>query len=58
MAMKFNVDKLKKIARPMTKEERLEMENREENREGRALSAKFALLVRKVLRTEKKSTQI
>lgn len=56
--MKFNVDKLKKIARPMTKEERLEMENREENREGRALSAKFALLVRKVLRTEKKSTQI
>ncbi len=58
MAMKFEVDKLKKIARPMMIEERMEMENREETRKWLALSAKFALLVRHILRTEKKSTQI
>lgn len=51
--MKFDVDKLKKIARPMTEAERREIEEREENRDWLALSAKFALLVRQILRTEK-----
>lgn len=51
--MKFDVDKLKKIARPMTETERMEIEEREEKREWLAISAKFALLVRQILRTEK-----
>jgi ribosome-binding protein aMBF1 (putative translation factor) len=51
--MKFNVEKMKEIARPMTQEERQEIENRNENRDWLALSAKFALMVRHILRTEK-----
>lgn len=50
--MKFNVDKFKEISRPMSQEERQEMECRNENREWLALSAKFALLVRRILREE------
>ncbi len=51
--MKFDVEKLKKISRPMTESERREIETRNENRNWLALSAKFALLVRHILRTEK-----
>ena len=51
--MKFNVEKLKDIARPMTQEERQEIEFRNENRGWLTLSAKFALSVRQILRTEK-----
>lgn len=50
--MKFNVDRLKEISRPMNQEERHEIESRNENREWLALSAKFALLVRRILREE------
>ena len=50
--MKFNVDKFKEISRQMTQEERQEMECRNESREWLALSAKFALLVRRILREE------
>ena len=51
--MKFNVEKLKQISRPMTDNERKELESRNNNRDWLALSAKFALLVRHILRTEK-----
>lgn len=51
--MKFNVEKFKAIARPMTQDEQGEIETREENRDWLALSAKFALLVRHILRIEK-----
>ena len=51
--MKFNVEKMKKISRPMTQAERQEIEARNENRDWLALSAKFALLLRHILRTEK-----
>ncbi len=51
--MKFNVEKMKEISRPMTQGEWQEIENRNENREWLALSAKFALLLRHILRTEK-----
>lgn len=51
--MKFNVEKMKKISRPMTQDERQEIENRNENRDWLALSAKFALMLRRILRTEK-----
>ena len=50
--MKFNVEKLKTIARPMKEIERQEFESREENRNWLALSAKFALCVRRILRFE------
>lgn len=51
--MKFNVDKLKQISRPMNDEERYEIEYREKNRDWLALSAKFALTIRHILRIEK-----
>lgn len=51
--MKFNVEKLKEISRPMTQSEREEIDVRNENRDWLALSAKFALLLRHILRTEK-----
>lgn len=51
--MKFDVEKLKQIARPMTESERMEIEQRAENRDWQNLSAKFALLLRHILRTEK-----
>ena len=51
--MKFNVEKMKELSRPMTQSERQEIESRNENRDWLALSAKFALLIRKILRTEK-----
>lgn len=51
--MKFNVEKMKEISRPMTQCERQEIEFRNENRDWLALSAKFALLLRHILRTEK-----
>lgn len=54
--MKFNATKLKDISRPMTESERQEIEYREENRTWLALSSRFALKVRKILR-EKSMTQ-
>ena len=51
--MKFNVKKMKEISRPMTQAERQEIEARNENRDWLALSAKFALMMRHILRTEK-----
>ena len=51
--MKFDVERLKSIARPMTKSEQQEMDERNENRDWMAMSAKFALLVRHILRTTK-----
>jgi DNA-binding MarR family transcriptional regulator len=51
--MKFNAEKLKEISRPMTLVERQEIETRNENRDWLALSAKFALVLRHILRTEK-----
>lgn len=50
--MKFNVDKLKQISRPMTPSEQQEIEDRKDNREWLALSVQFALSVRQILRTE------
>ena len=51
--MKFNVEKMKEISRPMTQAERQEIETRNQNRDWLALSAKFALTLRHILRTEK-----
>lgn len=51
--MKFNVEKMKEISRPMAQAERQEIEARNENRDWLALSAKFALMLRHILRTEK-----
>ena len=51
--MKFNAEKLKQVSRSMTQSERQEIKDREENRDWLALSAKFALLLRHILRTEK-----
>lgn len=51
--MKFNVEKLKKIARPTNDAEYQERTFREKNRDWLSLSAKFALCVRHILRTEK-----
>ena len=51
--MKFNVEKLKKIARPTNEAEYNERAFRDKNREWLSLSAKFALYVRHILRTEK-----
>lgn len=53
--MNFNVEKMKEISRPMTQAERQEIEARNENRDWLALSAKFALMLRHILRTEKKT---
>ena len=51
--MTFNIEKMKEISRPMTQTERLEIEARNENRDWLALSAKFVLMLRHILRTEK-----
>lgn len=51
--MKFDVNKIKEIARPMSVEDRQEISFRNENRDWLALSAKFALTVRHILRSEK-----
>lgn len=48
--MKFSVEKLKKIAKPLPEESRAELMYRDENREFLALSEKFALKVRYLLR--------
>ena len=50
--MKFDTEKLKKMARPMSAAEREELEYREDNREWFALSEKLALKVRYLLRTK------
>lgn len=50
--MKFNASKMKEISRQMTQAERQEIEQRDENRDWLALSAKFALLLRHILRSE------
>lgn len=50
--MKFNVEKLKDIARPMTAEERAAMVYRTENADWLQLSAAIALKIRKLLRQQ------
>lgn len=47
--MKFNVEKLKHIARPMNDTERAQMEFRHENRDWLRLSAMFALKLRRLM---------
>ena len=51
--MKFDVEKFKQKARPMSENERREIDDRESNRDWLALSAKYALAVRSILRAEK-----
>lgn len=51
--MRFNIDKLKAIAVPMSACEKEEMEYRDNNQDWLALSATIALRVRQILRTEK-----
>ncbi len=48
--MRFNIEKLKQIAQPMSEEARTELKYRDENREFLALSEKFALKVGYLLR--------
>lgn len=50
--MKFNVEKLKAVARPMTQEERAAMDYRAENADWLRLSAAIALKIRKLLRQQ------
>lgn len=50
--MKFNVEKLKAIARPMTQEERTAKDYRAENADWLQLSATIALKIRKLLRQQ------
>lgn len=50
--MKFNVEKLKAVARPMTQEERTAMDYRTENANWLQLSATIALKIRKLLRQQ------
>lgn len=50
--MKFNVEKLKAVARPMTNEERAAMDYRAENADWLQLSATIALKIRKLLRQQ------
>ena len=50
--MKFNVEKLKQMSRPMTDEEKKDIEFRKENREWLAVSERLALKLRRILRTE------
>lgn len=50
--MKFNVEKLKRKSRPMTEEERKDIDFRRENRELLAISERLALQLHRVLRTE------
>ena len=50
--MKFNVEKLKQMSRPMTEEEKKDIDFRRENREWLAISERLALKLRRILRTE------
>lgn len=50
--MKFDVEKMKQASRQMTESEREEIEYREKNREWQAMSLRFALTVRKILRSK------
>lgn len=50
--MKFNVEKLKQMSRPMTGEEKKDIDFRRENREWLAISERLALKLRRILRTE------
>jgi len=50
--MKFNAEKLKSIARPMTDEERARMNYRIENADWLRMSAAIALKIRKILRSQ------
>ncbi len=50
--MKFNVEKLKAVARPMTREEKDAMDYRAENVDWLQLSATIALKIRKLLRQQ------
>ena len=50
--MKFNVEKLKAVARPMTVEEKAAMDYRAENADWLQLSATIALKIRKLLRQQ------
>lgn len=50
--MKFNKEKFKMLSRPMNDSERAEIEERRENRDWLAMSAKFALLIRQALRRD------
>ena len=50
--MKFNVEKLKQMSRPMTESEKKELEFRRNNREWLAISERIALKLRYILRTE------
>ncbi len=50
--MKFNLEKLKEISRPLSEKEKAEAEFREQNRDWLAVSEKLALKLRYVLRTE------
>ncbi len=50
--MKFNVEKLKQMSRPMTEEEKKGIDFRCENREWLAISERLALKLRRILRTE------
>ena len=50
--MKFNVEKLRQMSRPMTEEEKKDIDFRMENREWLAISERLALKLRRILRTE------
>lgn len=50
--MKFNAEKLKSIAQPMTDEERVKMSYRIENADWLRMSATIALKIRKILRSQ------
>lgn len=50
--MKFNVDKLKQLSRPLSEKEKYEAEYRDANREWLAISEKLALKLRYILRTK------
>ncbi len=50
--MKFNVEKLKAVARPVTQEEKTAMDYRAENANWLQLSATIALKIRKLLRQQ------
>lgn len=50
--MKFNVEKLKQMSRPMTEKEKKDIDFRMENREWLAVSERLALRLRCILRTE------
>lgn len=50
--MKFNVEKLKQMSRPMTDKEKKDIEFRKDNREWLAISERLALKLRRILRTE------